>query len=56
LWDLAETLVWNSRKRLAEELGKYLNNKRDLYPVLEAITRCRGWVNSTSDVITVKLE
>lgn len=56
LWDLAETLVWNSRKILAEELGQFLSNNRDLYPVLEAITGCRGWIKSTSEMITVKLE
>jgi len=56
LWDLSETIVWNSRKKLISLLKEYLPNERDLLPVLEAITSTRGWVKSTSDVIIVKLE
>ena len=56
LWDLSQALVWNSRKKLTQEFGRFLSNKRDLIPALEAITRCRGWIKSTSRAIIVKLE
>ena len=55
-WDFAETIVWNSRKKLIEMLRVHLPNERDLIPVLEAITKSRGWVKSTKETITVKLE
>lgn len=56
LWDLAETLVWNSRKKLIGIFKEFLPNPRDLIPVLEAITSCRGWVKSTREAIHVRLE
>jgi hypothetical protein len=55
-WDFAETIVWNSRKKLIEMLRVYLPNERDLIPVLEAITNSKGWVKSTKETITVKLK
>ena len=56
LWDLAQSLVWNSRKKLIKMLGEFLPNPRDLIPVLEAITKSRGWVRSTPEAIEVRLE
>lgn len=56
LWDVAEALVWNSRKKLIEIFKDYLPNERDLIPVLEAITRCHGWIKSTSEAIEIRLE
>lgn len=56
LWDVAQWLVWNSRKKLKEILKEFLPNQRDLLPVLEAITSSRGWVRSTREVIEVRLE
>lgn len=56
LWDLAQSLVWNSRKKLIEILREFLPNPRDLIPVLEAITNCRGWIRSTAEAIEVRLE
>lgn len=56
LWDLAETLVWNSRKKLIHMFKEFLPNTRDLIPVLEAITNCRGWVRSTREAIEIRLE
>lgn len=56
LWDLAESLVWNSRKKLIGIFKEYLPNHRDLIPVLEAITSCRGWIKSTRESIEVRLE
>jgi len=56
LWDLAESLVWNSRKKLIEMLSAFLPDIRDQIPVLEAITKCRGWVRSSSEAIEIRLE
>jgi hypothetical protein len=56
LWNLAETLVWNSRKELVEMFGKFLQNPRDLIPVLDATTKSRGWVRSTKEAVEVRLD
>jgi len=56
LWELSQALVWNSRKKLMKEFSKFLNDKRDLLPVLDAITKGRGWIKSTPKDIIVKLE
>lgn len=56
LWDLAESLVWNSRKKLIDLFGRFLPNPRDLIPILETITKSRGWVRSTRDAMEIRLE
>jgi len=56
IWDFAEVVFWNTRKKLIAVLKEYLPDERDLIPVLEAITKCRGIVKSTKDTITIKLE
>lgn len=56
LWNVAQTLVWNSRKQLIDILSMSLSNIRDQIPVLEAITQGRGWVRSTPEAIEVRLE
>jgi hypothetical protein len=56
LWDMAETLVWNSRKKLIGMFEEFLPNPRDMIPVLEAITGSRGWVRSTKEAVEVRLE
>lgn len=56
LWDVAEALVWNSRKKIMEIFKEYLPNQRDLIPVLEAITNCHGWIRSTPEVMEIRLE
>lgn len=56
LWDLAQSLVWNSRKKLIDLFAGFLPNPRDLIPVIEAITRCRGWIKTTPEAVLVRLE
>lgn len=56
LWDLAGTIFWNSRKKLVGIFKEYLPNERDLLPVLEAITKCKGKVKSTKNSLIIKLE
>ena len=55
-WNLAETLFWNSRKKLIEVFQRFLPNERDLQPVLDAITHSRGWIKSTKEVMEIRLE
>lgn len=56
IWDFTEVVFWNTRKKLIAILKEYLPDERDLIPVLEAITKCRGIVKSGKDTIIVKLE
>lgn len=56
LWDISETLMWNSRKYLSELLEVYLPNKRDLLPVLDAITKSKGKIKITKSSVIVVLE
>jgi len=56
LWDISETIMWNSRKYLSKLLEEYLPNKRDLLPVLDAITSSKGKVKITKDAVIVVLE
>jgi Tfp pilus assembly protein PilO len=56
IWDLAEVIFWNTRKKLIALLKEYLPDERDLIPVLEAITKCTGIIKSTNNTIIVKLE
>lgn len=55
-WNLAETLFWNSRKKLIEIFRGFLSNERDLLPVLDAITQSRGWIKSTKEAMVIRLE
>jgi hypothetical protein len=55
-WNIAEMIFWNSRKKLSKKLYNYLPDNRDLLPVLDAITRSRGWIKSTKDTLIVRLE
>lgn len=56
LWDISETIMWNSRKYLSKLLEEYLPNERDLLPVLDAITSSKGKVKMTKDAVIVVLE
>ena len=56
IWDFTEVIFWNSRKKLIAVLKEFLPDERDLIPVLEAITKCKGIVKSTKNSVTIKLE
>ena len=56
IWDFTEVIFWNTQKKLIAILKEFLPDERDLIPVLEAITKCRGIVKSTKNSITIKLE
>lgn len=55
-WNLSEMIFWNSRKILSRMLFTYLPDNRDLLPVLDSITKSKGWIKSTSNMFIVKLE
>jgi Homeodomain-like domain len=56
LWDLTQSLVWNVQKKLIALFKEYLPDNRDLFPVLDAMAKGRGWVRSTSETIEVRFE
>jgi hypothetical protein len=56
LWNLSQSLVWNSRRHLINLVKEFILDPRDLIPAVEAMTRCRGWVRSRSEVIEVRFE
>lgn len=56
LWDIAQALVWNSRKKLIHLFKEFLPNPRDLIPILDVITKGKGWVKSTPEAIEIRLE
>jgi transposase len=56
IWDFTEAVFWNTRKKLIAILKEYLPDDRELIPVLEAITKCKGTVKSTKDTISIILE
>ncbi len=55
-WNISEMIFWNARKTLSKTLYNYLPDNRDLLPVLDAITKSRGWIRSTDKMFIVRLE
>lgn len=56
LWTICESLFWNSRKEMIKIFSQYLTNTRDTIPVLEALIKAPGKIQSTANMIIVKLE
>ncbi len=56
IWDFSGAVFWNSRKKLIKILKEFLPNERDLIPVLEAITKCKGIIKSNKDTMVITLE
>ena len=56
LWNIAEVLVWNSRKEMEKILNEFIPNQRDRLPVLDAITKCKSRIKSTKHNIIVQFE
>ena len=56
LWAICESLFWNSRKELTERFFQYLPDMRDTIPVLEALIKAPGKIQSSANMIFVKLE
>ncbi|MCD6355232.1 MAG: helix-turn-helix domain-containing protein [Prolixibacteraceae bacterium] len=55
-WNISGMVFWNTRRKLARLLYTYLPDNRDLLPVLDTITSSRGWIKSTRDTLTVRIE
>lgn len=56
IWDFTGAVFWNSRKKLIKIFKEYLPNERDLIPVLEAVTKCKGTIKSNNDTMLITLE
>ncbi len=56
LFDFVTTAVWNARKQMVDWLREYYERENDLVDLFYAITTCQGWVRSTHDAVTVRLE
>ena len=56
LFDFVTTSVWNARKQMCDWLSGYYNQENDVIDLFYAITYCQGWVKSTIDEVTVRLE
>jgi len=56
LFDLVQAMVWNARRTLIEMLRQYYYDERDLVNLLDHISRCHGWIKTTSEAIHVRLE
>lgn len=56
LFDFATTAVWNARKQMVDWLREDYKQESDVVDLFYAITSCQGWVRSTDDAVTVRLE
>lgn len=56
IWSVCESLFWNSRKELIERFFRFLPNRRDTIPVLESLIKAPGRIQTTANMILVKLE
>lgn len=56
LFDFITSSVWNARKRMVGWLLSFYENKNEYIDLFYAITYCHGWVKSTKDKVTVRLE
>ena len=56
LFDFVNTVVWNSRNQLIDWLQSYYTNKNEIVDLLYAITNCQGWIKTTKNTVTVRIE
>ena len=56
LWNIAEIMVWNTRKEMESILKEFIPDQRDRLPVLDAITKCKSRVKCTKHNIIVQYE
>ena len=56
LFDLATSCVWNSRKEMTDWLRPYWKQENEVVDLFYAITKCHGWVKSTTNEVRVRLE
>jgi len=56
LFDLVQAMVWNARRTLIELLRQHYHDERDLVNLLDHISRCQGWIKTTSAAVHIRLE
>jgi transposase len=56
LFDLVQAMVWNARRTLIDMLRQHYHDERDLVNLLDHISRCHGWIKTTSEAVHVRLE
>jgi hypothetical protein len=56
LFDFVTAGVWNARKQMVDWLRAYYDRENDLVDLFYTITHCPGWVRTTADTVTVRLE
>jgi transposase len=56
LFDLVQAMVWNARRTLLDILKKHYHDERDVVNLLDHISRCHGWIKTTTEAVYVRLE
>ena len=56
LFDFALASIWNARKMMVEWLGGVYSNSNEVVDLFYAITKCHGWMKTTSTEVMVSLE
>jgi hypothetical protein len=56
LFDLVQAMLWNARRTLIDLLRIHYHDERDVVNLFDHISRCHGWIKSTSETVYVRLE
>ena len=56
LFDLMTSMVWNTRKDMADWLRPHWKLENEIVDLFYAITQCHGWVCSNKQEVRVRLE
>lgn len=56
LFDFVTSAAWNARNKIIDMLGPYYQNKNEIVDLFYAITNCQGWIKSTKNAVTVRVE
>ena len=56
LYDFVTCAVWNSRNQLIDWLRPFYSNENEIVDLFYAITECHGWIKSTRNSVTVRIE
>lgn len=56
LFDFVTCSLWNARKQMVDWLRGMFNQENEVVDLFYAITHCQGWIKSTREEVTVRLE
>jgi transposase len=56
LFDFVTSAAWNARNKIIDMLEPYYHNKNEIVDLFYAISNCHGWIKSTKDTVTVRIE